>query len=206
MNVNGLGQDARRFGASAGIAALFLCTTSTLSVNCINPDLVNTASSGSVIPLAPTAANDFVMVQFVNNSSFFIDALVTVDVPDTAAMTNDLETLFGNVRPNGGDAAVILRCPVDRVGLGDLDDLSSIGFRTALTPGANKAGVAWGNTPLVSGFNFVCGDTILLVAINDANAIGAVRIDAGIISGAAQPVPSVNTFGALDAILTASGF
>jgi hypothetical protein len=160
---------------------MLLCVTSTLSVNCINPDLANNASNGASVPLAPTAGNDFVMVQFVNNSSFFIDALVTVDVPDASALTNDLETLFGNVRPNGGDAAVILRCPVDRVGLGDLDDLTSIGFRTALTPVANKAGVAWGNTALVSGFNYVCGDTILLVAINDANAIGGVRIDAGIL-------------------------
>lgn len=206
MNVYGLGHPSRRVGPSAGVAALLLCATSTLSVNCINPDLVNTASSGAVIPLAPTAANDFVMVQFVNNSSFFVDVLVTVDVPDAAALTNDLETLFANVRPNSGDAAAVLRCPVDRVGLGDLDDLTSIGFRVGLTADANKAGVAWGNTPLVSGFNFVCGDTVLFAAINDASAIGGVRIDAGIISGGAQPAPSVDTFGALDAILTANGF
>lgn len=203
MIANVLSQRGRRIGPPVGLAALFLCSTATLSVNCINPDLLNTATSGSVVPLAPGPGNNFVMIQVVNNSSFFVDALVSVDVPTT--LTNDLETVFGNIRPNGGDAAAILRCPVDRVGLGDLNDLTSVGFRVGASA-AGKVGVAWGNAPLVAGFNYTCGDTILLVAINDASANGGVRIDAGVISGAAQPAPSVDTFGALDAILTANGF
>lgn len=205
MNPSNLNQPGCRVGALGIAAVLFLCATAALSVNCINPDLLNTATSGAAVPLAPGPANDFVMIQVVNNSSFFLDALVNVDVPDAAALTNNFETLFGNIRPNGGDAGAILRCPVDRVGLGDLDDLSSLGFRAGLTP-IGKVGVSWGNTPLVSGFNYVCGDTILFVAINDASANGGVRIDAGIISGAAQPAPAVDTFGALDAILANNGF
>lgn len=174
-----------------------------MTLACLNPTLTNTLSGGSNVPVAP-GTSDFVLVQVVNNSSFFLDALVNVDVPGTP-LTADLETLFANIRPSGGDVAVVLPCPVDRVGLGSLNNLSSVGFRVGVTT-TDQVGIAWGQAPLVSGFNYECGDTIVFASINDANANGGVRVDAGVVSGAVQPVPAVDTFGTLESVLQANGF
>lgn len=191
---------ASRSALGAAMAAAVLLPQAT----CINPELVNTVSGGAVVPAAP-GAEEFVVIQLINNSNFFLDALVSVDVPDPGSLIADIRSVFENIRPQGGDAAVVLRCPVDRVGLGSLSDPSSSGFRVGIAP-QGKIGVAWGETPLVAGFNYDCGDTVLFVAINDATASGGVRIDAGVVSGAAQPVPAIDTFGTLEAVLTSNGF
>jgi len=187
-----------RFWPVAGATAFFL------SLSCVNPNLINTATAGSLVPLAPGSQN-FVLIQLINNSSFFLDGLVSVELTGGMPPDAQINTVFANIRPGGGDAAVVLECPVDRVGLGDLDDPSSPGFRVGLTP-QGKTGVAWGRPPLVSGFNYSCGDAIVFVAINDPTSNGSVRIDAGVVSGASQPAPAIDTFGNLQAVLTSNGF
>ena len=194
----------KRFDGRAPIAALcVLCAVGLMTLACLNPTLTNTISGGANVPITP-GTTDFILIQVINNSSFFLDAIVNVDVPG-GGLTANLDTIFANIRPSGGNAGVVLPCPVDRVGLGDLNNLSSVGFSVGLTT-ADQVGIAWGQAPLVSGFNYECGDTIIFASINDANANGGVRIDAGVVDGAAQPVPVVDTFGTLEAVLTANGF
>ena len=162
-------------------------------------------ATGSSLPIAP-GDTPFVLIKVINRSSqFTIDFLIqteTTTTTGTVATSRELR----NVRSNGGNAALIVQCPADRIGLGNLNDPESIGFRVGF-PGQEKIGVAWGQAPLVSGFSYNCGDLVVFLATDSATEPSGVRIDTGLIGGASEvgPFTGPDTYENLEDLLRSEG-
>ncbi len=157
------------------------------------------------VPVAP-GDTPFVMIRCLNGSGIFaIDFLIQTESTTSSGLATGGGNLL-NVRSNGGDASLILPCPVDRITLGNLNDPNAIGFRVGI-PGQQKIEVVWAQDPLVAGFSYNCGDTVIFQAIDDQNSSGGILVSTGLIGGASQtgPFTGPDTFANLEALLLAEG-
>ena len=59
----------------------------------------------------------------------------------------------------------------------------------------------------MAGFSYNCGDTVILLAIDDQNSSGGILVSSGLIGGASQtgPFTGPDTFANLEALLIAEG-
>ncbi|UCG31724.1 MAG: hypothetical protein JSU68_08645 [Phycisphaerales bacterium] len=161
---------------------------------------------GSSVPAAP-GDTPFVMIKTINRSSFVnVDFIIQTETTTAAGTTVGGGTLT-DVRAAGGDEALVVPCPVDRIGLGNLDDPSSTGLRISFPGSADKTDLAWGQAPLVSGFSYNCGDTVVFLLVDDQNSAGGVLVTTGLIGGATEmgPFGGPDTFANLEAVLRAEG-
>jgi len=140
-----------------------------------------------------------VLVVVVNQSGQPITFLVTAEAPG-AAESVELETSGGS-----DSLGVLFTCPVDRIGLGDLDDPESTGYY--LLYGDARLGMPWGENPLLWNVNYTCGDTIIFLARANANVPGGVSITTGVIDGSTQtgPFSGPDTFENVEDLLAAAG-
>ncbi len=162
-------------------------------LGCLNPGFVNMVG-GSVFPTAPGDTN-FVLVVVVNKSGVPITFVVTAEAPGAAGST-ELETSGAS-----DSLGVMFTCPVDRIGLGDLDDPQSTGYFLVFPDG--RLGMPWGQFPL----NYTCGDAVVFLATADANAPGGVSITTGVVDGSTQvgPFSGADTFETVEDVLRAAG-
>ena len=77
---------------------------------------------------------------------------------------------------------------MDRIRLGSFTDEGAVGYRTSFT-GGPSIDLVWNQDPLVSGFSYNCGDTVVFMAVDNANMPGGVEISVGLIGGADQTGP-----------------
>jgi hypothetical protein len=160
----------------------------------------------SSVPIAP-GDTPFLMIKVINRSSTFtVDFLIqteTTTVNGTTVGGGELR----DIRSNGGDAALVVPCPVDRVGLGNLNDPNSTGYRVGFTGQTDKVEVPWNRNPLVSGFSYNCGDTIVFLVTDSQTDRGGVLVTTGLIGGASEmgPFSGPDTFEILEDLLRAEG-
>lgn len=169
-----------------------------------NPDLVNSLSGGSQVPLAPGSA-PFVQV-FVYN----LTQLTTIDFLLTTDGVSDTLT---NIFPLVGSAGVLYSCPTGRIGLGNLDDPESLTGAFAFGPtfiGSSadlKVPIAFNQNPLVEGISYQCGDTIFIAASDDSRSSSGISFSMAVYSGAQQPpVSDIETFQVVQNVLLREGF
>ena len=165
-----------------------------------------TELGGAGVPAAP-GDTPFVMIKVINHSTFFaVDFLIQTETT-TASGTTVRGGTLRNIRSNGGDSALIVPCPVDRIGLGNLDDPNSTGFRVGVPGAADKVDVSWGQAPLVSGFSYNCGDTVVFMVVDSQDNPGGVLVTTGLIGGATEtgPFSGPDTFEILEDLLRAEG-
>ncbi len=183
--------------------AVFLLS---LLLGCASGEILPGVVIGAAtVPVAP-GDTPFVMVRCLNSSSVFaIDFLIQTESTTSSGTVSGGGNLL-NVRSNGGVASLILPCPVDRITLGNLNDPNATGFRVGI-PGQEKIQVVWGQDPLVAGFSYNCGDTVIFLAIDDQNSSGGILVSSGLIGGASQtgPFTGPDTFANLEALLLAEG-
>jgi len=161
---------------------------------------------GSAVPAAP-GDTPFVMIKVINqSSSFAVDFIIQTETTTASGTTVGGGTLR-NVRSYGGDASLIVPCPVDRIGLGNLNDPNSTGYRVGVPGEADKVDVAWGQAPLVAGFSYNCGDTVLFMVVDSQTESGGVLVTTGLIGGATEvgPFSGPDTFEILEDLLRAEG-
>jgi hypothetical protein len=155
-----------------------------VAAGCDNVGLVG-IGGGPSVPVAP-GDTPFVLVRCVNASSqFTVEFLIEVDTPlaEQGAPTGGELT----VSP-GGNSGQVFQCPVDRITLGSFTDEGAVGYRTSF-PGGPQIDLVWDQDPLVSGFSYNCGDTVVFMAVDNTNMPGGVEIVAGLIGGADQTGP-----------------
>ena len=165
-----------------------------------------TGLGGSSVPAAP-GDTPFVMIKVINRSSFFtLDFLIQTETITASGTTVGGGTLR-DIRSNGGDSALIVPCPVDRIGLGNLNDPNSTGFRVGGPGQIDKVDVSWGQAALVSGFSYNCGDTVLFMVVDSQSEPGGVLVTTGLIGGATEtgPFSGPDTFEILEDLLRAEG-
>ena len=161
---------------------------------------------GSSVPTAP-GDTPFVMIKAINQSSFVnVDFIIQTETTTAAGTTVGGGTL-SDVRAVGGDAVLVVPCPVDRIGLGNLNDPSSTGLRISFPGSSDKTDLAWGQAPLVSGFSYNCGDTVIFLLVDDQASPGGVLVTTGLIGGATEtgPFAGPDTFANLESVLRSEG-
>lgn len=198
MTMAGLGLKSR--GAKwVGVALLASAS------GCIPGGVISGVGRPSV-PIAP-GDTPFVMIRCINASGLFaIDFLIQTESTTTSGTTTGGGNLL-NVRSNGGDSGLLVACPVDKIALGNVNDPDSTGFRVGI-PGQEKIEVSWGaDGPLVAGFSYNCGDTVIFLATDDQNSPGGILISTGLIGGASEtgPFQGPDTFENLEALLRSEG-
>jgi hypothetical protein len=113
---------------------------------------------------------------------------------------------FQNISPQIGSAGILLRCPTNRIGMGDLDDPESLTAGTATNVAGVEVPISFGQFPLVEGVSYQCGDTIFIVAVDDSQSSSGISFGMGVYSGAQQgPVTDIETFQVVHNVLLVEG-
>jgi hypothetical protein len=193
----------------ATVATLMLLVIGCSGEAWFSPSFLNLLG-GSVVPLTPGAATDFVLVRCVNRTANPIEFIVTLerevvsdadvgesdaggeqaDAPaQLEAKTFELQTFPGGA---ANEIGILLDCPVTRVGLGE--DLNFPTEEPGLFIGTTEDqliqgyGVPGNVYPLDARVgNFACGDTLIFEVATALGVPGNVRVTTYVLAAADQP-------------------
>jgi hypothetical protein len=169
-----------------------------------NPDLVNTVTGGSQVPLAPGPSVPWVQVLLYNQTQYttFSEVALMTEDPDWGGFP----ITFQGISPQIGSVGILLRCPTGRIGLGDLDDPDSLTAGLAVGLSELEIPFSFGQNPLVEGISYECGDTVFIVAVDDNQSPQGVSFGMGVYSGSQQgPVTDIETFQVVHNVLLVEG-
>jgi len=173
---------------------------------CLNPALFNQAS-GALFPTAP-GDEPFLAVRVINDTTATLDVPIMYDDGLTylSPLPPNPTFLITDLTPEVRETGVVLRWPVLRVALGDLDNpvLPAI---VARLPEGQTAGAPFGHRALEVGVDYDRGDTIIFYINEDSRSAAVLTVSIGVIDGAAQGQPSrADPFEATRLLLEAGGF
>jgi hypothetical protein len=147
---------------------------------CLNPNFVN-ATFGGLHPVAP-GNEPFVSVRVINDTTATLDIPIVYD----DGTTPTFQYFVRELTPEGRDTGLLLRWPVLRIAVGNLDN-PFLPFIIANFPDGSANEVYFGRPALQAGVDFDRGDTIIFHFTNDSRSEAFIRVSVGRIRAGSQP-------------------
>ncbi len=197
---------------SSKTACICLVALASAAISCNNSMIFNPAfinqQTGEYFPLVPQERTGFILVRGNNaTTESAIEFLITVErqvASETIEGAVDIETesvrLFAPAAARANDVGILIDCPAYRIGLGENLDRPTTEpgiYVDAEAVGVGGLGVPANVNPLSSDAgNFECGDTIIFQAIEAANTVGGVKVNAYVLKGDqfSEDIIGIDTF------------